>query len=86
MPGSIERLRPNTADGVTEVRLTLHDAFALFSRLGVDVQSISPKEFTAEYHQLARRYHPDQGNRDTHDLMANINAARTTILQSYRRT
>jgi DnaJ-class molecular chaperone len=35
----------------------------LFSRLGVDVQSISPKEFTIEYHRLARRYHPDQAIR-----------------------
>jgi hypothetical protein len=78
------QLLPQQANGVMEARLTLHDAFVLFSRLGVDVQSISPKEFTIEYHRLARRYHPDQGNQYTHDLMANLNAAKTTILQSYR--
>jgi curved DNA-binding protein CbpA len=63
----------------------LHDAFALFGRLGVDVPSISDEEFTISYIRLARRYHPDQGNQSTHELMANINAARTTILESYRR-
>jgi hypothetical protein len=33
--------------------------------------------------QLARRYHPDSGNPKSHELMANINAARTTILKAY---
>jgi DnaJ-class molecular chaperone len=67
-----------------EVRLTLEEAFTLFRRLGVDVQSLSPKEFTAAFHRLAWRYHPDR-NANTPDLMANINAARTAILHSYRR-
>ena len=31
---------------------------ALFQRLGVDVRSISAKEFTAAYFALAKRYHP----------------------------
>ena len=57
----------------------------LFRRLGVDVQSLSPIEFTLAYFDLAKRYHPDIGNRTTHDLMANINAARTLIVQVYRK-
>jgi curved DNA-binding protein CbpA len=61
----------------------LDDALSLFRRLGVDVRSISAREFTAEYFALAKRYHPDR-NPNTNDLMANINAARTAILQSYR--
>ena len=60
------------------------DAVALFQRLGVDVRSISVKEFTAAYFTLAKRYHPDCGNQQTHELMANINAARTEILKCRR--
>ena len=55
----------------------------LFSRLGIDVRSMSRREFTMRYFALARRYHPDC-NPATPELMANINAARTTILNSYR--
>ena len=33
---------------------------------------------------LAKRYHPDRGNQQTHELMANINAARTAILKVRR--
>jgi DnaJ-class molecular chaperone len=65
--------------------LTLQEAFLLFRRLGVDVQSLSPREFTSAYFDLAKRYHPDIGNRKTNGLMANINAARTTVLQAYRK-
>jgi curved DNA-binding protein CbpA len=64
--------------------LALDDAFALFKRLGVNVRSISAKEFTAAYFVLAKRYHPDLGNRQTRELMANINAARTTIQKCHR--
>jgi len=53
----------------------------LFSRLGVDVRSLSADEFTLAYWRLAKRYHPDQGNQNSHELMANINAARTAILK-----
>jgi len=60
------------------------DALALFKRLGVDVCSISTREFTAAYFALAKRYHPDCGDQKTHDLMANINAARTAILRRHR--
>jgi DnaJ-class molecular chaperone len=65
--------------------LNLQDALLLFRRLGVDVQSLSPREFTAAYFCLAKRFHPDIGNQSTHGLMANINAARTTILQDYHK-
>lgn len=60
------------------------DAVALFQRLGIDVRSISAKEFTAAYFVLAKRYHPDRGNQRTHELMASINAARTAILKCRR--
>jgi hypothetical protein len=63
----------------------LQEAFLLFRRLGVDVPSLSAREFTAAYYDLAKRYHPDIGNRNTQQLMANINAARTTILRAYRK-
>jgi curved DNA-binding protein CbpA len=59
------------------------DAVALFQRLGIDVRSISAKEFTAAYFVLAKRYHPDRG-KQTNELMANINAARTAILKCRR--
>ena len=61
----------------------LTDALILFKRLGVDAPSLSAREFSLAYLQLARRYHPDKGNAKSHELMANINAARTTILKAY---
>ena len=64
--------------------MLLDDAFALFKRLGIDVRSISRREFTFAYFSLAKRYHPDLGNQKTHELMANINAARTMILKCHR--
>jgi DnaJ-class molecular chaperone len=64
--------------------LLLEEAFALFKRLGIDVRSISAREFTVAYFVLAKRYHPDRGNQKTHELMANINAARTIILKCHR--
>jgi len=63
--------------------MTLQDAFDLFRRLGVNPEMLSRADFTAAYFRLARRYHPDV-NPETYELMANINAARTAILQSYR--
>ena len=62
----------------------LTDALTLFKRLGIDVPSLSAREFSLAYYRLAKRYHPDQGNDAGQDLMANINAARTTILKAYR--
>jgi DnaJ-class molecular chaperone len=62
----------------------LTDALTLFKRLGVDVESLSGREFSLAYYRLAKRFHPDQGNDAGHDLMANINAARTTILKAHR--
>ena len=64
--------------------MDLTDALLLFRRLGVDVQSLSPPEFTLVYHRLAKRYHPDRGNRRSHELMANINAARAVIEKARR--
>jgi curved DNA-binding protein CbpA len=63
--------------------MMLQDAFDLFRRLGVHPEMMSRSEFSAAYFRLARRYHPDV-NPATHELMANINAARTMILQCYR--
>ena len=60
----------------------MKDALPLFKKLGVDVRSLSAREFSLAYLQLARRYHPDRGNQKSHELMANINAARTTILKA----
>jgi hypothetical protein len=63
-------------------RLHLTDALLLFRRLGVDVPSLSANEFTLAFFRLAKRYHPDHGSHSSHELMANINAARTTILKA----
>jgi hypothetical protein len=63
--------------------MVLQDALMLFRRLGVNVEVLKPEEFRAAYYRLCRRYHPDI-NPATHDLMANINAARSTILRSWR--
>ena len=63
--------------------MPLQDALMLFSRLGIDVRSLSADEFTLAYWRLAKRYHPDQGNQNSHELMANINAARTAILKRH---
>ena len=66
-------------------RMGLQEAFMLFRRLGVDVLSLSPREFAVAYCDLAKRYHPDTSSRNSHDLMANINAARAVILQMNHR-
>ena len=63
--------------------MTLDESLALYRRLGIDVRSLSRKEFSAAYFDLARRFHPDR-NPSTNELMANINAARTTILSCLR--
>jgi len=65
--------------------MTLQDSLQLFRRLGIDVPALSRAEFTKAYFELAKRYHPDVGNQHTQDLMANINAARTNVLEVYRR-
>ena len=62
--------------------LHLEDAIMLFRKLGIDVRSIPVEDFSEAYHRLAWRYHPDRGNRNCHELMANINAARTVILKA----
>ncbi len=65
--------------------MILQDALLLFRRLGVDAQSLSESEFNEAYLDLAKRYHPDIGNQKTHNLMANINAARTVIRATLHR-
>ena len=64
---------------------SLQDAFLLFRRLGIDVPSLSARDFTAAYFDLAKRYQPDVGNQHTDQLMANINSARAIILIGYRK-
>ena len=65
--------------------MPLNDALALFRRLGVNVECMTLRDFTISYFILAKRYHPDH-NPSAAQLMANINAARTTILSSYRKS
>ena len=59
------------------------EALALFRRLGVNVETMSQGDFSISYFALAKRYHPDRNPRSA-ELMANINSARATILNSYR--
>ena len=63
--------------------MSFAEALALFRRLGVNVETMSQGDFSISYFALAKRYHPDRNPRGA-QLMANINAARTTILNSYR--
>jgi curved DNA-binding protein CbpA len=63
--------------------MSLTEALALFRRLGVNVEAMSKRDFALFYFALAKRYHPDRNPYGT-ELMANINAARTTILRSHR--
>jgi curved DNA-binding protein CbpA len=62
--------------------MTLQRSFALFRRLGVNVESMTRTEFHAAYIRLAKRYHPDV-NPSAHEMMANMNQARRIIIQSY---
>ena len=63
--------------------MSFAEALALFRRLGVNVETMSQGDFSISYFALAKRYHPDRNPRGA-ELMVNINAARTTILNSYR--
>jgi curved DNA-binding protein CbpA len=63
--------------------MSFADALALFRRLGVNVETMSLNDFNSSYFALAKRYHPDR-NPHGAELMANINAARVTIFNSYR--
>jgi hypothetical protein len=63
--------------------MSLAEAFALFRRLGVHVETMNQRDFSISYFALAKRYHPDR-NLCGAELMANINAARAAILDSYR--
>ena len=57
----------------------------LFRRLGVNVETMTRGEFKISYFALAKRYHPDR-NPHNAELMANINAARAAILESYAKS
>jgi curved DNA-binding protein CbpA len=63
--------------------MPLAEALALFRRLGVCVEGMSWADFALAYFALAKRYHPDR-NPNAAELMANINVARATIVNSYR--
>jgi len=63
--------------------MPLAEALTLFRRLGFEVQAMSASDFHLAYFELAKMYHPDH-NPDTAELMANINAARSTIVTSYK--
>jgi curved DNA-binding protein CbpA len=63
--------------------MALPEALTLFRRLGVHVETMTRGDFRISYLALAKRYHPDR-NPGAAELMANINAARTAILNSYR--
>ena len=65
--------------------MSLAEAFALFRRLGVNVEMLSQRDFSISYFALAKRYHPDRNPRSA-ELMASINAARASILNSYRKS
>jgi len=65
--------------------MPLQDAFDLFQLLGVHPDMLSRSEFSAAYHRLAQRFHPDVNPAPAAvELMAHINVARTAILQGYR--
>ena len=40
--------------------MSLAEAFALFRRLGVNVETMNPRDFSISYFTLAKRYHPDR--------------------------
>jgi DnaJ-class molecular chaperone len=63
--------------------MLLAEAFALFRRFGVNVEIMNQRAFSISYFALAKRYHPDRNPHST-ELMAQINAARAAILNSYR--
>ena len=63
--------------------MPLAEALSLFRRLGVDAETMSRADFRISYFALAKRYHPDRNPRGA-ELMANINAARAAIVNSYR--
>ena len=63
--------------------MLLAEAFALFRRLGVNVEIVNQRDFSISYFALAKRYHADR-NPQGAELMLAINSARAAILDSYR--
>ena len=65
--------------------MTVGEALTLFRCLGVNVETMTRGDFRISYFALAKRYHPDRNPRNA-ELMANINAARAAILESYAKS
>ena len=63
--------------------MLLAEAFALFRRLSVNVETMNQRDFSISYFALAKRYNSDRNPHST-ELMGQINAARAAILNSYR--
>jgi curved DNA-binding protein CbpA len=40
--------------------MLLAEAFALFRRLGVNIETMNQRDFSISYFALAKRYHPDR--------------------------
>jgi len=40
--------------------MSLAEAFALFRRLGINVETMNQRDFSTSYFALAKRYHPDR--------------------------
>ena len=64
--------------------MSVAEALTLFRRLGIHVETMGRDDCRISYFALAKRYHPDR-NPGAAELMANINAARTAILNSHRK-
>ena len=65
------------------IRVTKNPDYWKEGRPYLDGIERTAREFSLAYLRLARHYHPDRGNRKSHELMGNISGARTTILRAY---
>jgi hypothetical protein len=75
-----------TLDG-PQLRLTVEQPSSGIPRAAADCVGPTSRFAASQgsaYFELAKRYHPDRSNQNTHELMANINAARTIIWKCYR--
>jgi len=73
-----------SSDAKSVKAMQLAEALSLFRRLGINIEQMDHHSFTKSYFALAKRYHPDR-NPKSAELMANINAARSIVLESYRK-
>src|ERR1051325_511678 len=69
------------ADRPEPTVIPLADAYVVFRGLGVDVSSLSKSEFKRVYHRLALEH---QNRTDSHQVMAHINVARSSIEKLHR--